>query len=314
LASYDEVAYIEQDQTMQLNQVCTQQQSAIWGLARVSTAGNPVTGANIYRHSRDGEGIRAYIIDTGIRTTHDQFQGRAIAGANFAGGSNSPAYNDGNGHGTHVAGTVAGFTYGVAKKSTVVPVRVLDNNGSGTNSGVIAGVNWTAQQGRSGRDTANMSLGGGASQALDDACIGLATAGITLAVAAGNDGANACNYSPARTGGNVQRGILGVSATSPTFTGSRDQLATFSNRGTCTDIAAPGQNILSAWHTSNTATNTISGTSMASPHVCGVATLIQGTGVHTPAQVKALIRSTASAGTINPLPAGTPNFVLHSAC
>jgi aqualysin 1 len=209
--------------------------------------------------------VNAYIIDTGIRLDHVEFTGRLIGGfdAITSGGS----ANDCNGHGTHVAGTVGGTVYGVAKAVKLSPIRVLDCNGSGTTSGVIAGVDWVAAN-HVKPAVANMSLGGGASTALDDAVRNSIAAGVTYAVAAGNGDfigrqQPACNYSPARV-----REALTVGATT-----SSDAKASWSNYGECVDLFAPGVSITSAWHTSNTATNTISGTSMASPHVAGVAAL-----------------------------------------
>jgi len=218
------------------------------------------------------------------------------------------AVNDGrgtddcNGHGTHVAGTVGGSTYGVAKGVTIVPVRVLDCQGSGTNSGVIAGVDWVTAN-RSGPSVANMSLGGGASTALDDAVNRSISAGVTYVVAAGNDNQNACNSSPARVPNAVTVGA----------TTSSDARASFSNYGSCLDVFAPGSSITSAWHTSNTATNTISGTSMASPHVAGVAALyLQGSTGASPATVTNAITSTATTGVLTGIGSGSPNRLVYS--
>ena len=204
--------------------------------------------------------MKAYIIDTGIRTTHSQFGGRAISGYDAIDGALPAA--DCNGHGTHVAGTVGGSTYGVAKAVSLVAVRVLNCSGSGSTSGVIAGIDWVTGNHQAGQPAvANMSLGGGASSSLDTAVRNSIADGVTYALAAGNDNTNACNSSPART----------AEALTVGSTTSSDARSSFSNYGTCVDIFAPGSSITSAWHTSDTATNTISGTSMAAPHVAGAA-------------------------------------------
>lgn len=241
----------------------TTQSGATWGIDRIDQRSRPLS--TTYTYTNTGAGVRAYIIDTGIRTAHTQFGGRAIAGfdAVTAGGS----ANDCNGHGTHVAGTVGGATYGVAKGVTLVAVRVLDCAGSGSWSGVIAGMDWVTAN-RVAPAVANMSLGGGASVSVDDATRRMIAAGVATAIAAGNGNRggrqqNACNYSPAR----VAEGIT-IGATTQT-----DAKTSWSNYGSCVDFFAPGYQITSAWYTSNTATNTISGTSMAAPHVAGVAAL-----------------------------------------
>jgi subtilisin family serine protease len=239
------------------------QQNATWGLDRIDQRSVRWTG--LYNYSQTGAGVNVYIIDTGILLTHQQFTGRLIGGFDaVTSGGNA---NDCNGHGTHVAGTVGGTVHGVAKAVKLSPIRVLSCSGSGSTSGVIAGVDWvTANHVKPA--VANMSLGGGASDALDDAVRNSIAAGVTYAVAAGNGNfagrqQPACNYSPARV-----REALTVGATNNT-----DTKASWSNYGECVDLFAPGVSITSAWYTSNTATNTISGTSMASPHVAGVAAL-----------------------------------------
>jgi len=296
LADDPRVEYVEEDGVVTAS---TTQTSPPWGLDRIDQRDRPLNSA--YDYTPTGSGVRAYIIDTGIRRTHSQFGGRAFAGYDAIGdGQNS---NDCNGHGTHVAGTVGGSTYGVAKGVSLYAVRVLDCAGNGTDSGVIAGVDWVRQN-RVLPAVANMSLGGGASSALDTAVNNLINSGVTVAVAAGNDyGQNACNYSPAR----VAAAITVGSST------SSDAKSDFSNVGTCLDVFAPGSSIASAWHTSDTATSTISGTSMASPHVAGVAALyLQNNTGATNATVRDAIVNTSTGGRLTGIGTGSPNRLLYS--
>ena len=260
LARNPNVAYVEQDQVVS---VSTTQSNATWGLDRIDQLSRPLSGT--FGYTNTGQGVNAYIIDTGIRYDHAEFGGRASFGFDaFTDGQNG---NDCDGHGTHVAGTVGGTTYGVAKAVTLKAVRVLDCGGSGSWSGVIAGMDWvTANHVKPA--VANMSLGGGASTAVDDAARRMIAAGVATAIAAGNGNRggrqqDACNYSPARVAE-----AMTIGATTNT-----DAKTSWSNYGPCVDWFAPGASITSAWYTSNTATNTISGTSMASPHVAGVAAL-----------------------------------------
>ncbi len=274
------------------------QASATWGLNRIDQRDLPLAGG--YTYNATGAGVYAYIIDTGILAGHSEFTGRMAPG--YTAITDGRGTTDCNGHGTHVAGTVGGTTYGVAKGTTLVPVRVLGCNGSGSNSGVIAGLEWVAAQ-TNRPAVANMSLGGGASTAIDDAVANAVSKGITVVVAAGNDNLNACNYSPARA----------TSAITVGSTTNADARSSFSNVGTCVDVFAPGSSITSAWYTSSTATVTISGTSMASPHVAGAAALyLQGAPTATPATVTNAILTSATAGKVTDAGTGSPNLLLYT--
>jgi subtilisin family serine protease len=290
------VAFVEQDRVISL---AATQSPATWGLDRIDQRALPLS--NSYTYNFTGSGVRAYIIDTGIRFDHSQFAGRAVSGFDAVDGG---AADDCNGHGTHVAGTVGGSTYGVAKNVTLVGVRVLNCSGSGSNSGVIAGIDWVTGNHVAGQPAvANMSLGGGASSAIDTAVRNSIADGVTYAIAAGNSNANACNSSPARTAEAI---TVGSTTTS-------DSRSSFSNYGTCLDIFAPGSSITSAWYTSTTATNTISGTSMATPHVAGVAALAaQEHPTWTPQQVRDAIVNSATNGVIPNAGSGSPNKLLYS--
>ncbi|MER5488919.1 S8 family peptidase [Streptomyces sp. NPDC002812] len=274
------------------------QTSAPWGLDRIDQAALPLSGTYTYPDTA-GVGVTAYVIDTGVRITHSQISGRASYGYDFIDGDSTA--QDGNGHGTHVATTIAGSTYGVAKSAKIVAVRVLDNNGSGTTAGVIAGIDWVTAN-HSGPSVANMSLGGSTSTALDTAVKNSIASGVTYAVAAGNSGVLATTSSPAR----VTEAIT-VGATSST-----DAKASWSNYGSRLDLFAPGVSITAGWNTSDTATSTISGTSMATPHVAGaVAVYLAGHTSATPAQVATALINGATSGVVTSPGSGSPNKLLR---
>lgn len=269
------VASIERDGVMRTTAT---QSGATWGIDRIDQRNLPLSGTFTYNNT--GSGVKIYILDTGIRFTHNEFGGRATSGSDFIDGG--PA-DDCYGHGTHVAGTAAGATYGVAKSASLVAVRVLGCNGSGATSGVIAGVDWVTGNHQAGQPAvANMSLGGGVSTALDNAVRASIADGVSYTLAAGNGNilgfaSNACNSSPGR----VAEGMT-ISATR-----QNDAKVSWANYGNCVDWFAPGYQITSAWHTSNTATSTISGTSMSAPHTAGVAALyLQSNPGASPATVR----------------------------
>ncbi|MGX1882596.1 S8 family peptidase [Streptomyces sp. NPDC055287] len=300
LASDPKVAYVEQDSRVRLSETQT---NATWGIDRVDQRSLPLS--TTYTYNTTASNVSAYIIDTGIRTSHSEFGGRATVGTDTVGGGQNG--QDCQGHGTHVAGTVGGSTYGVAKAVKLVAVRVLDCAGSGTNAGVIAGVDWVTANAQKPA-VANMSLGGGANTSLDNAVKRSIASGVSYAVAAGNGNflgwpANGCNYSPARVPEAITVGA----------TDSSDRRASFSNYGTCLDLFAPGVNVTSAWKDSDTATNTISGTSMAAPHTAGVAALyVSAHPTATPAQVRDALVNNATPGKVQDPRTGSPNRLLHS--
>ncbi|MET8524493.1 S8 family serine peptidase [Micromonospora sp. NPDC005172] len=295
IAADPAVAYVEQNHTVSISG--TQANPPSWGLDRIDQRNLPMDSS--YTYPNTASNVHAYIIDTGIRFSHNDFGGRATSGYDAVDGGSA---DDCNGHGTHVAGTVGGSTYGVAKGVQLVGVRVLNCSGSGTNAGVIAGVDWVTQNAIKPA-VANMSLGGGANSSLDTAVRNSIASGVTYGLAAGNDnGANACNVSPART----------TEAITVGSTTNSDARSSFSNIGTCLDIFAPGSSITSSWYTSNTATNTISGTSMATPHVVGAAALVASANPSwTPAQVRNQLVSNATPNVITNAGSGSPNLLLY---
>ena len=296
LSKDNRVKFVEEDGVMSINAT---QNNATFGLDRIDQRDLPLNGT--YNYNQTGSGVNVYVIDTGIRASHSEFGGRAVAVYDSVGdGQNG---NDCNGHGTHVAGTVAGATYGVAKSANIKAVRVLGCDGSGSSSNVIAGIDWvTANHVKPA--VANMSLGAAASvTTIDDAVNNSVAAGVTYAVAAGNNNGDACDTTPARA----------VNAITVGATTNADARASFSNYGSCVDIFAPGVGVTSAWYTSDSATNTISGTSMASPHVAGVAALyLQNNRTASPAAVTNAILSAASANKLSDINVGSPNLLLYS--
>ncbi len=289
------VAYIEVDQTVTLD---TSQSPATWGIDRIDQRNLPLN--NTYTYNYTAAGVHAYIIDTGILVSHNEFGGRASVAYDSVGDGRNGI--DCNGHGTHVSGTVGGATYGVAKGVSLYAVRVLNCSGSGTTSGVIAGVDWVTGHHLSPA-VANMSLGGGISTSLDTAVTNSINSGVTYAIAAGNSNRDACKFSPARV-----PAALTVGATTNT-----DARASYSNYGKCLDLFAPGSSITSAWIGSNTATNTISGTSMATPHVAGVAALyLAAHPSAAPAEVAAALTGNATPNVVINPGRLSPNLLLYS--
>ena len=298
LAANPAVAYVEADQAVHL--AATQPNPPSWGLDRIDQRNLPLSNSYSYDDTA-GAGVRAYIIDTGIRFTHQTFGGRATSGFDAIDGGTA---DDCHGHGTHVAGTVGGSQYGVAKAVSLTAVRVLNCSGSGTTAQVVAGIDWVTGNHAAGQPAvANMSLGGGANTSIDNAVVNSINDGVSYAIAAGNSNANACNSSPARVAAAITVGATDIN----------DQRASFSNFGTCLDIFAPGVNITSSWSTSDTATNTISGTSMATPHVAGAAALFLADNPSaSPATVRNALVNNATSGVVGNPGTGSPNLLLFT--
>lgn len=292
------VESVEEDRSVRLNQTSSPQSQVTWGLDRVDQLDRPLDTQYFFNYK--GVGVNAFVIDTGIRSDHIEFAGRVLSGYSAIADGNGTT--DCNGHGTHVSGSIGGTTWGVAKSVNLIPVRVLDCAGSGSLSGVIAGIDWVA--GSSIRPAvANLSLGSSKSSTVNAAVAGAHSKGVTMVVAAGNSNADACLYSPAS-----EPTAITVGATT-----SSDARASYSNFGTCVDVFAPGSNITSAWHTSTTAINTISGTSMASPHVAGIAALaLNANPSATPAAVAQFVLNNTAPNRLTSLGSGSPNKLAYS--
>ncbi|MFE2011499.1 S8 family peptidase [Streptomyces sp. NPDC059491] len=295
LAADPAVGTVVQNKRFSINE--TQEKPPSWGLDRIDQA--ETAGDEKYTYpDAGGEGVTAYVIDTGVRITHQDFGGRATHG--FDAVDKDDSADDGNGHGTHVAGTIAGTSHGVAKKAKIVAVRVLDDNGSGTTDQVVAGIDWVTEH-HSGPSVANMSLGGGADEALDAAVQRAIASGVTFAVAAGNESSDAGQGSPSR----VPEAITVASSTKD------DEQSDFSNFGAVVDLYAPGSDITSDWNDSDTGVKTISGTSMATPHVVGAAALyLAAHPSATPAETAAALTGAATADAIKNPSSGTANKLL----
>jgi len=296
LRSSERVAYVEQDRVVTVAATQTMDANGDpWGLDRIDQRARPLS--RTYTYTRSGSGVTAYVIDTGLTASHPNFGGRAANVYDAFGGSGA----DCNGHGTHVAGTIGGATWGVAKSVQLRGVRVLNCSGSGSTSGIIAALNWVRTNAVRPA-VANMSLGGGFSSSLNSATASLANSGVFVAVAAGNESQNACNVSPAST----------AAAYTTAASDRTDLRAWFSNYGSCVDGYAPGVAIKSAWLASGT--RTISGTSMASPHVAGVGALYKSTfGDAASSTISSWINGNATANVIRSNPSGTPNRLLYKA-
>lgn len=289
-----QVLSVENDIVMKID--ATTQSNPDWGLDRIDQKALPLNSA--YSYLQTGSGTTAYIVDTGILSSHQQFSGRVLSG--YTAISDGNGTTDCNGHGTHVAGTVGGSTYGVAKNVNLVPIRILGCDGSGASSNVIAGLDWILKNGKKPA-VVNMSLGGDASTSLDSAVENLFNNGYVMVVAAGNSNTDACSASPAR----VSKALT-VAATDST-----DTRASYSNYGSCVDIFAPGSQINSSWIGSNTATKVLNGTSMATPHVAGVvAEMLQSTPTATPQTISTNLLNQASTNVVKN-PSGSPNRLLY---
>ncbi len=295
LADDPRIDFIEADSVIEISET---QSQATWGLDRIDQRDIPLNGS--YTYNVEADSVNVYIIDTGIRTTHHEFGGRATEAFTVINDGNGA--RDCHGHGTHVAGTVGSITYGVAKQAKLHSIRILDCEGFGYASGAIAGIDWVTAN-HAGLAVANMSLGGSGSMAMDRAIQTSVAAGVTYIVAAGNSNADACNDSPAR----IAEAIT-VGATS-----SNDARARYSNWGSCVDIFAPGSQIKSTWNANDAAVATISGTSMASPHVAGMAALyLASNPTASPARVQEAILAEATPGQLSNIGSSSPNLLAYS--
>lgn len=307
LFQLQEVKFIESNLYEKMINDCGSQQTTneIWGLSRVGSRAmpDPYSSATYSYTPEDGNSVKVYVLDTSVRTTHNDFGGRAVFGYNAVGDNQN---DDRNGHGTHCAGTVAGTLYGVAKQASIVAIKVLNDYGFGSTAGIIEGIEWMVQDVGQGAGVGSMSLGGGANAAMDQAVNDADAAGVPVVVAAGNSDADACLSSPARAEGAITVGSTDIS----------DGLSSFSNWGTCVSILAPGSNIKSAWIDNDDSTANLSGTSMACPHVAGeVAAIRSANPSLLPAQVKAVLYESATIDAIDLRgTSGTPNVFQYSEC
>lgn len=311
------VKSVEQNGVMRISDAplapmaCIEQEGATWGLVRSAEEDLKITGEYKYKDGI-GQGVAGYVIDTGIYIGHNDFGGRAVWGANFVDSDDT----DGNGHGTHVAGTMAGTTYGLAKTGVLKAVKVLSAGGSGSTAGVIAGVNWVVTDAiamfnkavdkvkAAAKGVANMSLGGGKSTSLDNAVNAAVDNEVIFAVAAGNDYNDACNYSPAAAALAITTGA----------SDNTDTMAYFSNWGSCVDVFGPGVSITSAWIGGRSSINTISGTSMAAPHIAGVAMkLMTEHPTFDADKIKAQLIDIASDNKLSSV-RGSPNKLAYQGC
>jgi subtilisin family serine protease len=311
LLEQPEVDYVEQDGwahatsvkpilSKRDNDVCATQEGATWGLVRVSQLALSLNGR--YAYNNNGDGAYVFVLDTGIYTAHNDFNGRASWGANFVGDADD---TDKNGHGTHCAGTIGGTNYGIAKNCRIIAVKVLSASGSGSWQGVIDGINYVANELNLRPAVISMSLGGGLQQSVNDAVDAATAQGVITVAAAGNDNGDTCRSSPASA-----RTAIAVGASN-----NADRKASFSNHGTCMSLFAPGQDITSTWIGAPDADNTISGTSMACPHVAGVvARYLEGRPSDSPAQVKDWVVGGATNDLLAGVPVRTANKLLSMRC
>ena len=294
LATVSTSATVEENKPISVFAEQVQNPVPSWGLDRIDLQTN--TPDRTYKYATSGNGVTIYVVDTGVNLSHSDLAGRVSTG--FSAINDGRGADDCNGHGTHVAGTAAGSSYGVAKSAKVVPVRVLNCTGSGYISDIISGINWIISTHPGGAAVINLSIGGGYSAVLNSAITDAANRGFTVVAAAGNSSADACNFSPVSAAG-----VIGVGAST-----NSDSFASYSNFGSCVDVLAPGSSITSAWIGSSSASNTISGTSMASPHAAGLAARIleAGTGGQ---GVMTVMRELAAKDLISGLRSGTPNLL-----
>lgn len=297
LAKRPSVASITED--LEVTATETQASPASWGIDRIDQAALPLSGS--YNYGGSGAGATIYVVDTGIRSTHTEFSGRVKAG--YSAIADGRGTEDCNGHGTHVSSTAAGTRFGVAKSAALVPVRVLACDGSGTTSGVIAGLDWIASQYVAGTPAVvNMSLGGGANSSLDSAVTSLINRGVTVVAAAGNSATDSCTSSPARVAGAITVAASTIG----------DAFASYSNYGSCVDLIAPGSNIVGAWITGDSDSASLSGTSMATPHVAGVSAVLLGGGYVAPNLVALALTDAATTGVVGGVPGATANKLLYA--